>query len=274
MRFKQTLYRKISSRTNISRLSFFEEDVRPETAWWAWSWSLSYDLFFFFLIFFFLIFLFDNLWCKHSCRLDFTRSGSLDFQRLKSLRFFHLEFFIFQSLTLFFADFRWATSVMRVERSVCLEEPFFAEFALEVLLLFWKFYFLVRIKIIELLSFFNVLFGKIIFLEQDLLKDHLNMFYLFTSVQNVFVVFKEFLFELGDDFFQECRANFTEDLIFHFSDFDVVGDFHFHVLDKFGEAKDTFHGRQGIYSYVKIIDSKVKFFRINTGKIIHMQSTG
>jgi hypothetical protein len=83
---------------------------------------------------------------------------------------------------------------MRVERSVCLEEPFLAEVAWVVLLLLWKFNFLVRIKIIELFSFFNVLFGKIVFLEQDLFKDHLNMFDLFTSVKNVFVAFKELFF--------------------------------------------------------------------------------
>jgi hypothetical protein len=90
---------------------------------------------------------------------------------------------------------------MGVERSVGLEEPFFAEFALEVLFLFWKLNFFVRIKIIELFSFFNVLFGKVVFLEQDLLKNHLNMFDLFISVKVVFVAFEEFFFELGNDLF-------------------------------------------------------------------------
>ena len=66
------------------------------------------------------------------------------------------------------------------------------------------------------------------------------------SVENVFVVFKEFSLELGDDSFQESWADLTEKLISHFSNFDIVGDLNFHVLDKFGEAEDILHGRKGI----------------------------
>jgi len=96
---------------------------------------------------------------------------------------------------------------MRMERSVCFERSFMAKFTFELFLLGWQWDLSFFIKFIEFLTFFNVLFGKVVFSYSDFIQNQLNMIFFLFCVENIIVFFLIFFFELADNFFKKSRIN-------------------------------------------------------------------